>query len=182
MTGPLAPLGITPSREVVKVLAEVHPASRGRWPGRATGTDDGPGRSPFIQPGACRGGRTHFAAMTRRWPGVSARPGNGLNPCGIASPLAAIIYSFGLHIGAFRPCSLTTLPGQDGSGIGGCSASDPRCRRCCQAATISVRTNAERKRHVDLVDSVCCHLDRDCVLARPCRWPEGPQLHRVLYL
>jgi Sulfatase len=33
-----------------------------------------------------------------------------------------------------------------------------------------------------LVDLVCCHLDRNRVLARPCRWPKGPQLHWVLHL
>src|SRR6266516_8035142 len=48
----------------------------------------------------------------------------------------------------------------------------------------AVRVNAERGGgHVrPLVDLVCCHLDRDRVLARPGRWPKGPQLHRVLHL
>src|SRR6266516_6464812 len=48
----------------------------------------------------------------------------------------------------------------------------------------AVRVNAERGGgHVrPLVDLVRCHLDRDRVLARPGRWPKGPQLHRVLRL
>jgi hypothetical protein len=45
------------------------------------------------------------------------------------------------------------------------------------------RANAERRWPCPSSGgSCCCHLDRDRVLARPRRWPEGPQLHRVLHL
>jgi hypothetical protein len=38
----------------------------------------------------------------------------------------------------------------------------------------SVRTPKGYGHVRHLVDSVCCHLDRNRFLACPCRWPKGP--------
>jgi hypothetical protein len=58
------------------------------------------------------------------------------------------------------------------------------CRRCRPAAGMSVpcERGEETVMSGPLVDLACCHLDRDRVLARPCRRLAGPQLHRVLHL
>jgi hypothetical protein len=58
------------------------------------------------------------------------------------------------------------------------------CRRCRPAAGMSVpcERGEETAMSGPLVNPVCCHLDRDRVLARPCRRLEGPQLHRVHHL
>jgi hypothetical protein len=69
--------------------------------------------------------------------------------------------------------------------IGGRSRESTRCRAPLFSRTqeCSARTRGEGVRHVCLVvDLDCCDLDRYRVLARPCRRPEGPQLHRVLHL